>query len=140
MTASSLQVLIICVVLFHWSFVLFAFSLYLIPYWKLEIIRTSPSIKEFVEVVWLTLPVLVFAFNHSPAISTFTLSVRRKYGKDSENKANQILFRTSIMLLVFVMFFVFSCIFTLDASFVKLASWSHDFAPLLFLFCFIFSC
>ncbi len=97
-------------------FVLFAFSLYLIPYWKLEIIRTSPSIKEFVEVVWLTLPVLVFAFNHSPAISTFTLSVRRKYGKDSENKANQILFRTSIMLLVFVMFFVFSCILCLEPN------------------------
>ncbi len=97
-------------------FVLFAFSLYLIPYWKLEIIRTSPSIKEFVEVVWLTLPVLVFAFNHSPAISTFTLSVRRKYGKDSENKANQILFRTSIMLLVFVMFFVFSCILGLEPN------------------------
>ena len=97
-------------------FVLFAFSLYLIPYWKLEIIRTSPSIKEFVEVVWLTLPVLVFAFNHSPAISTFTLSVRRKYGKDSENKANQILFRTSIMLLVFVLFFVFSCILCLEPN------------------------
>ena len=59
---------------------------------------------------------LVFAFNHSPAISTFTLSVRRKYGKDSENKANQILFRTSIMLLVFVMFFVFSCILCLEPN------------------------
>ncbi|MDE5602594.1 MAG: HAAAP family serine/threonine permease, partial [Helicobacter sp.] len=94
--------------------VLFVFSLYLIPYWKIEIIQTLPSIKEFFEVVWLTLPVLVFAFNHSPAISTFTLSVRREYGKDSQNKANQILFKTSIMLLIFVMFFVFSCILCLE--------------------------
>lgn len=97
--------------------VLFAFSLYLIPHWKLEIIQTSPSLKEFLEVVWLTLPVLVFAFNHSPAISTFTLSVRREYGEEaSVAKANQILFRTSLMLLAFVMFFVFSCILCLDSS------------------------
>ncbi|MDA3967140.1 MULTISPECIES: aromatic amino acid transport family protein [Helicobacter] len=97
--------------------VLFGFSLYLIPHWKLEIIQTSPSLKEFLEVVWLTLPVLVFAFNHSPAISTFTLSVRREYGEEaSVAKANQILFRTSLMLLAFVMFFVFSCILCLDSS------------------------
>lgn len=96
--------------------VLFAFSFYLIPHWKLEIIQTAPSLKDFIEVVWLTLPVLVFSFNHSPAISTFTLSVRREYGENSEQKANQILFRTSAMLLIFVMFFVFSCILCLDAT------------------------
>ncbi|MCL9819965.1 aromatic amino acid transport family protein [Helicobacter colisuis] len=96
--------------------VLFAFSFYLIPHWKLEIIQTTPSLKDFIEVVWLTLPVLVFSFNHSPAISTFTLSVRREYGENSEQKANQILFRTSAMLLIFVMFFVFSCILCLDAT------------------------
>lgn len=96
--------------------VLFAFSFYLIPHWKLEIIQTTPNLKDFIEVVWLTLPVLVFSFNHSPAISTFTLSVRREYGENSERKANQILFRTSAMLLIFVMFFVFSCILCLDAT------------------------
>lgn len=96
--------------------VLFAFSFYLIPHWKLEIIQTTPSLKDFIEIVWLTLPVLVFSFNHSPAISTFTLSVRREYGENSEQKANQILFRTSAMLLIFVMFFVFSCILCLDAT------------------------
>ena len=96
--------------------VIFAFSFYLIPHWKLEIIQTTPSLKDFIEIVWLTLPVLVFSFNHSPAISTFTLSVRREYGENSEQKANQILFRTSAMLLIFVMFFVFSCILCLDAT------------------------
>lgn len=96
--------------------VLFAFSFYLIPHWKLEIIQTAPSTKDFIEVVWLTLPVLVFSFNHSPAISTFTLSVRREYGEASSQKANQILFRTAVMLLIFVMFFVFSCILCLDST------------------------
>ena len=95
--------------------VLFAFSLYLIPYWKLESLQKMPSFEELIQVVWLTLPVLVFAFNHSPAISTFTLSVRKTY-PNSQEKANQILFRTAVLLLVFVMFFVFSCILCLNAE------------------------
>lgn len=99
--------------------VLFAFSLYLIPHWKLESLQTIPSLGDFVQVIWLTLPVLVFAFNHSPAISTFTLSVRRVY-PNSQEKANQILFRTALLLLFFVMFFVFSCILCLNTEdFVK---------------------
>ncbi|AII14147.1 L-serine transporter [Campylobacter iguaniorum] len=97
-------------------FVLFAFSLYLIPNWKLESLSFMPSFKDFIVVVWLTLPVLVFAFNHSPAISTFSKSVRREYGDQAPQKASQILFSTSLMLLVFVMFFVFSCILCLDGA------------------------
>lgn len=80
--------------------VLFAFSLYLIPYWKLESLQKIPSFEELIQVVWLTLPVLVFAFNHSPAISTFTLNVRKTY-HNSQEKANQILFRTAIFIACF---------------------------------------
>ena len=101
--------------------VLFLFSLYLIPHWKIEAITYIPSIKDFSIVVWLTLPVLVFAFNHSPAISTFSKSVRREYGDDAPYKANQILRNTAIMILVFVMFFVFSCILCLDSNDLKAA-------------------
>lgn len=101
--------------------VLFLFSLYLIPHWKIEAITYIPSIKDFSIVVWLTLPVLVFAFNHSPAISTFSKSVRREYGDDAPYKANQILRNTAIIILVFVMFFVFSCILCLDSNDLKVA-------------------
>lgn len=96
--------------------VLFAFSIYLIPYWKIEVVQNIPNIKDFLVIVWLTLPVLVFAFNHSPAISTFSMSVKRKYGEKVNQKSNQILFRTSIMLLIFIMFFTFSCILSLNQS------------------------
>ena len=97
-------------------FVLFVFSIYLIPHWKLESISYVPSFSDFITVVWLTLPVLVFAFNHSPAISTFSVSTRKRYGTSAAFKSNQILFRTSTMLLGFVMFFVFSCILCLNAQ------------------------
>lgn len=97
--------------------VLLGFSLYLIPQWKLELIVQMPNAKDFFVVIWLTLPVLVFSFNHSPAISTFTQSVRREYGdKNANAKANSILFNTSLMLLIFTMFFVFSCILSLDSA------------------------
>lgn len=96
--------------------VLFLFSLYLIPHWKIEAITHVPEAKDFIIIVWLTLPVLVFAFNHSPAISTFSKSVRREYGDLAPKKANTILFGTSLMLLCFIMFFVFSCILCLDKA------------------------
>lgn len=96
--------------------ILFIFSLYLIPHWNLGSLSEVPNIKEFLTIVWLTLPVLVFSFNHSPAISTFSLSVKRTYKEHSVAKANQILFRTATMLLIFVMFFVFSCVLCLSPA------------------------
>lgn len=94
--------------------ILFMFSVYLIPMWNYNSFTNIPNVKEFTTIVWLTLPVLVFAFNHSPAISTFSLSVKREYPEKFIEKSNQILFRTSIMLLVFVMFFVISCALSLS--------------------------
>ncbi|QCD45097.1 aromatic amino acid transport family protein [Campylobacter mucosalis] len=96
--------------------ILFLFSVYLIPNWNYESFSHIPNSKEFLTIVWLTLPVLVFSFNHSPAISTFSLSIKREYPQNSVAKANQILFRTSIMLLIFVMFFVISCTLSLTPS------------------------
>lgn len=94
--------------------ILFVFSLYLIPHWNLENITFVPDMKDFLIIVWLTLPVLVFSFNHSPAISTFALSVKREYGENAIAQSDSILLRTSIMLLIFVMFFVISCVLSLS--------------------------
>lgn len=95
--------------------ILLIFSLYLIPQWDLNTLSTEhiPPLGDFITIVWLTLPVLVFSFNHSPAISTFAVNVKREYKTNAVAKSNQILFRTSVMLLAFVMFFVFSCALTL---------------------------
>lgn len=97
--------------------ILFIFSLYLIPHWSAVSLWNMPNMKEFITIVWLTLPVLVFSFNHSPAISTFALSVKRHYHEThSIEKTNQILLKTSIMLLIFVMFFVISCVLSLNPN------------------------
>ncbi len=97
--------------------VLFIFSLYLIPHWSFEALTYVPKLDEFLVIVWLTLHVLVFSFNHSPAISTFALSVKREYGNDNALvKSNQILFCNAVLLLFFVMFFVFSCVLALSPT------------------------
>ena len=97
--------------------VLFGFSIYLIPQWKFSLITEIPNPKDFFVVIWLTLPVLVFSFNHSPAISTFTQSARKRYGNRGAGlRTSKILFETALMLLVFIMFFVFSCILSLEGA------------------------
>ncbi|MGL5162879.1 MAG: HAAAP family serine/threonine permease [Plesiomonas shigelloides] len=92
-------------------------SIYLIPDWNTSMISAPlPSFASFGSTLWLTIPVLIFAFNHSPAISAFSMAQERSYGKNAEQRASQILKRTSMMLLGFVMFFVFSCVPSLSPA------------------------
>lgn len=94
-------------------FILLAVSLYLIPHWNLSSLQNPPSPGDLLQTLWITIPVLVFAFNHSPAISSFAIAQRRDYGEHAESKASAILARTATILLGFVMLFVFSCVLSL---------------------------
>ena len=96
-------------------FILFALSIYLIPQWNGAMLNELPSAQGFLVTLWLTIPVLVFSFNHSPAISAFSQSQQREYQQFelAEKHASHTLKGTATTLLVFVMFFVFSCVLTL---------------------------
>ncbi|MGY3943446.1 HAAAP family serine/threonine permease [Aeromonas tecta] len=96
--------------------ILAGISLYLIPDWTGAALAQVPSAKDFATTLWLTIPVLVFSFNHSPAISSFALAQRRDYGDDAVAKSDAILKRTAMILLGFVMFFVFSCVMSLTPA------------------------
>ncbi|TNG92266.1 HAAAP family serine/threonine permease [Pasteurellaceae bacterium USgator11] len=103
--------------------ILFALSLYLIPEWNTSALQQIPTTQAFLGTLWLTIPVLVFSFNHSPAISAFSLSQQREY-KDfasTEQHAGKVLRGTSGLLLVFVMLFVFSCVLSLTPEDLVLA-------------------
>lgn len=100
-------------------FILLGFSIYLIPQWKImEAISYAPEAYDFLIAIWLTLPVLVFSFNHSPLVSTMAMSIEKEYGsgENSDYKTNQIEFHTSVILLFFVMFFVFSCVMSVSVD------------------------
>ncbi|MEM0551161.1 MULTISPECIES: HAAAP family serine/threonine permease [Aeromonas] len=96
--------------------ILAGISLYLIPDWTGAALEQVPSAKDFAVTLWLTIPVLVFSFNHSPAISSFSLAQRRDHGEHAVEKADAILKRTAMVLLGFVMFFVFSCVMSLTPA------------------------
>ncbi|MEZ8143293.1 HAAAP family serine/threonine permease [Enterovibrio norvegicus FF-162] len=96
--------------------ILLFMSVYLIPDWNMSALQQVPTVADFWTTIWISIPVLVFAFNHSPAISAFSMAQTRNYGDDAERKAKQILIRTSGMLLGFVMLFVFSCVLSLTPA------------------------
>ncbi|HLQ86761.1 MAG TPA: hypothetical protein VK110_11465 [Salinisphaeraceae bacterium] len=87
-----------------------AVTIYLIPQWSFAGLGEMPSPGTFTMSVWLIIPVLIFSFNHTPAISQFSMSLRRQYDQHATAKASVILRRTAIALLVFTMGFVWSCV------------------------------
>lgn len=95
--------------------ILFGLSIYLVPQWNTSALQQMPTTGDFLTTLWLTIPVLVFAFNHSPAISSFALSQQKYYQDDqkAEIESTKVLRSTSFILVLFVMFFVFSCVLTL---------------------------
>lgn len=88
---------------------LLAISLYLIPSWDLSGFKQVPTIGGLLMSVWLVIPVLVFAFNHSPAISQFSLAMQRAYGNKAADNASTVLRGTATILVGFTMLFVWSC-------------------------------
>ncbi|MDX5594320.1 aromatic amino acid transport family protein [Pseudovibrio sp. SPO723] len=96
--------------------ILIGMSLYLVPHWSMEAMSLSqmPSIGALLMVVYLTIPMLVFSFNHSPAVSSMALAQREEYGENAVAHSDMILKRASFMLLGFVMLFVFSCVLALS--------------------------
>ncbi|MGL4708581.1 MAG: aromatic amino acid transport family protein [Aeromonas veronii] len=93
--------------------ILAALSCYLIPQWQWPEVTAFEGVS-FLNTVWLALPVTVFAFSHAAAISGFANVQRREYGEQAEAKSGLILRNTTVMLVGFVLFFVFSCVLSLS--------------------------
>ncbi|WP_035605482.1 threonine/serine transporter TdcC [Edwardsiella tarda] len=101
-------------------------SLSLIPYWTSDVLTRfdmqSLSLwggQGILVTVWLGIAIMVFSFNFSPIVSSFVVSKREEYeaefGRDfTERKCAQIISRASVLMVVVVMFFAFSCLFTLS--------------------------
>ncbi|MFI3245297.1 MAG: aromatic amino acid transport family protein [Ferrimonas sp.] len=96
--------------------ILLGMSLYLVPHWSFDAmsLSTMPALSDMLLVVYLTIPMLIFSFNHSPAVSSMAQAQRDAYGEGAAAKSDLILKRASGMLLGFVMLFVFSCVLALS--------------------------
>lgn len=93
--------------------ILLGVTLFLIPSWDLSVFQGVPAPGEFLMSVWLVIPVLVFAFNHSPAISQFSVAMKHEYGSRASERASVVLKRSTLLLVVFTMGFVWSCVLAL---------------------------
>ncbi len=106
--------------------VLMALAIYLIPHWNSSILSPEFSSsfqggRGLLKSIWLLIPVLVFSFNHSPIISSFAVSQKQRYGDKADVNAARILKYSHLLMVGTVMFFVFSCVFSLSPHDLALA-------------------
>lgn len=106
--------------------ILVLLSIYLIPHWNTAILHQAANLHHhkhgshgMLMTIWLVIPVMVFSFNHSPIISSFAVSQKQRFGAKAEENSSRILKQSHIMMVCTVLFFVFSCVFSLS---------SHDLA------------
>ncbi len=110
------------ILVFPFVIALMILALYLIPQWNGAALETlSLNSATFTGnglwmTLWLAIPVMVFSFNHSPIISSFAVAKREEYGQGAEKKCSSILARAHIMMVLTVMFFVFSCVLSLSPA------------------------
>ncbi|WP_312933377.1 aromatic amino acid transport family protein [Pseudomonas sp.] len=94
-------------------------GLYLIPHWTGGILQTArelPAGSALLHTVWLAIPVMVFSFNHSPIISAFAVDQKRRHGDNADALSGKVLIRAHLLMVAMVLFFVFSCVLTLDTA------------------------
>ncbi|MET3813219.1 HAAAP family serine/threonine permease [Pantoea sp. UYEF8] len=100
--------------------VLMLMACYLIPHWHGAALTTlnsaAPGGNGLLMTLWLAIPVMVFSFNHSPIISSFAVAKREEYGEAAEKKCSRILACAHLLMVVTVMFFVFSCVLSLSSA------------------------
>jgi serine transporter len=107
------------VLVYPFAITLFFLSLYLIPHWNDALLQQSNSLQAngghgLLMTLWLVIPVMVFSFNHSPIISSFAVSQKEQYGNQADKKSTAIMKYSHLMMVFSVMFFVFSCVFSLS--------------------------
>ncbi|MFO7728075.1 MAG: aromatic amino acid transport family protein [Desulfonatronovibrio sp.] len=98
---------------------LVSISVYLIPFWDLSAFRRAPSLFSFVDDVLLVLPILTFSFVFFPAMSSMVAFFRKQeaiLGENTQSRLEGIVLKASVLLLLFVLLFVYSCIFSLTAD------------------------
>jgi serine transporter len=113
LTVKSMSILV-----YPFAISLLLLSFYLIPHWSGAIFHHTSTQSNngygILMTLWLTIPVMVFSFNHSPIISSFAVSQRQQYGTNVDKKSVSILKYSHLLMVCSVMFFVFSCVFSLS--------------------------
>lgn len=97
-------------------------SLYLTGSWQPELLTSQMAFDQHtLHQVWVSIPVMVFAFSHTPIISTFAVDRREKYGDAAMGKCKKIMKVAYTLICASVLFFVFSCLLSIPAGYIETA-------------------
>ncbi len=97
-------------------------SFYLSSHWQLSLLSSGLTYTpSTLHDIWFSVPVMVFAFSHTPIISTFAVAQREKYAGQAMAKCKKIMKVAYLIIAVSVMFFVFSCFMAIPAANVLVA-------------------
>ena len=97
-------------------------SLYLTGSWEPKLLTSQMAFdKHTLHQVWISIPVMVFAFSHTPIISTFAVDRREKYGDAAMGKCKKIMKVAYLIICLSVLFFVFSCLLSIPPSYIVAA-------------------
>jgi len=97
-------------------------SLYLTGSWQPSLLTSQMSFDQHtLHQVWISIPVMVFAFSHTPIISTFAVDRREKYGDAAMGKCKKIMKVAYLIICLSVLFFVVSCLLSIPPSYIVAA-------------------
>ena len=94
-------------------------SLYLTGSWQPSLLTSQMAFdRHTLHQVWISIPVMVFAFSHTPIISTFAVDRREKFGDEAMGKCKKIMKVAYLIICLSVLFFVFSCLLSIPPSYI----------------------
>ncbi|AFJ48118.1 amino acid permease [Shimwellia blattae] len=97
-------------------------SLYLTGSWQPSLLTGQMTFDSHtLHQVWISIPVMVFAFSHTPIISTFAIDRREKYAEKAMDKCKKIMKVAYLIICLSVLFFVFSCVLSIPPSYITAA-------------------
>ena len=97
-------------------------SIYLTGSWQPSLLTSQMAFdRHTLHQVWISIPVMVFAFSHTPIISTFAVDRREKFGDAAMDKCKKIMKVAYLIICLSVLFFVFSCLLSIPPSYIMAA-------------------
>ncbi|MCK7313633.1 amino acid permease [Enterobacter bugandensis] len=97
-------------------------SIYLTGSWQPSLLTSQMAVdRHTLHQVWISIPVMVFAFSHTPIISTFAVDRREKFADAAMDKCKKIMKVAYLIICLSVLFFVFSCLLSIPPSYIMTA-------------------
>ncbi|MCP4179589.1 MAG: hypothetical protein GY756_17660 [bacterium] len=115
MTKKDLMLKIVAIIVYPLIVAMLIVGFYLIPEWRLSNLYEPVSIAEWIKGFLLAFPMLVFGMNYCQSISQMVLYYKKTDMSLDEMKfrVKRNIFMATLIIVIFVMFFVFSCDFSL---------------------------